>query len=350
MPVQLVCKDAECAFAHFFSVLLHGGQFRVGALGDGSVGETADGNLVRHFQSHQLAGIQYTCRRFVINRKEAVGTVVILQQVGRYGNGAFTVVAQLYHAVVHRHFVFLHGIQIAVPPVFGNLQMRRCAVEEDAFASGLNHVLYGGKRAGIVVHNHPFRFQLRTDAVVKHNRYVVVQQLLVVVVLLRVFGKGGYDAANAGGKERVDDFDCLLVGLVALSHDYVVAGFGRRCLDAAQHAREEMMHQLGHNHANRIAAARTEVHGKHIGFVVMFAGVGMDEVTGFPADVRIILERSRHGGRRDIQCPGNIFNGYLRFVHQYDFNFQPKVIKIGRYTKTVAGLLIYPAAKIAECV
>ena len=42
--------------------------------------------------------------------------------------------------------------------VFGNLQMRRCAVEEDAFASGLNHVLYGGKRAGIVVHNHPFRF------------------------------------------------------------------------------------------------------------------------------------------------------------------------------------------------
>ena len=82
VPVQLVCKDAECAFAHFFSVLLHGGQFRVGALGDGSVGETADGNLVRHFQSHQLAGIQYTCRRFVINRKEAVGTVVILQQSG----------------------------------------------------------------------------------------------------------------------------------------------------------------------------------------------------------------------------------------------------------------------------
>ena len=39
--------------------------------------------------------------------------------------------------------------------------------------------------------------------------------------------------------------------------------------DAAQHAREEMMHQLGYNHANRIAAARTEVHGKHIGFVVM---------------------------------------------------------------------------------
>lgn len=82
VPVQLVCKDAECAFAHFFSVLLYGGQFRVGALGDGSVGETADGNLVRHFQSHQLAGIQYTCRRFVINRKEAVGTVVTLQQVG----------------------------------------------------------------------------------------------------------------------------------------------------------------------------------------------------------------------------------------------------------------------------
>ena len=92
--------------------------------------------------------------------------------------------------------------------------MRRCAVEEDAFASGLNHVLYGGKRAGIVVHNHPFRFQLRTDAVVKHNRYVVVQQLLIVVVLLRVFGKGGYDAANAGGKERVDDFDFLFVDLL----------------------------------------------------------------------------------------------------------------------------------------
>lgn len=67
--------------------------------------------------------------------------------------------------------------------------MRRCAVEEDTFASGLNHVLYGGKRAGIVVHNHPFRFQLRTDAVVKYNRYVVVQQLLIVVVLLRVLAR-----------------------------------------------------------------------------------------------------------------------------------------------------------------
>ena len=54
VPVQFVCKDAECAFAHFFSVLLHGGQFRVGALGDGSIGETADGNLVRHFQAYSM--------------------------------------------------------------------------------------------------------------------------------------------------------------------------------------------------------------------------------------------------------------------------------------------------------
>ena len=54
VPVQLVCKDAECAFAHFFSVLLHSGQFRVGALGDGSVGETADGTSSGTFSPTSL--------------------------------------------------------------------------------------------------------------------------------------------------------------------------------------------------------------------------------------------------------------------------------------------------------
>ena len=48
-------------------------------LGNGSVGETANGDLVRHFEPHQFAGVQDTCRRFVIDRKEAVRTIVAFQ-------------------------------------------------------------------------------------------------------------------------------------------------------------------------------------------------------------------------------------------------------------------------------
>lgn len=76
---QLVRKDAEGIFPHFLSMLFHCCQLRVGALGNGSVGETANGDLVRHFEPHQFAGVQDTCRRFVIDRKEAVRTIVAFQ-------------------------------------------------------------------------------------------------------------------------------------------------------------------------------------------------------------------------------------------------------------------------------
>ena len=89
-----------------------------------------------------------------------------------------------------------------------------------------------------------------------------------------------------------------------------------------------MMYQLWDNHSNCIAAAGTEVYCKHIGLIIMFARVGMDKVTGFLADVRIVFQRPRHSGGGDVQRPGNILDGYLRFIHEYDLIFRSKIMQI----------------------
>lgn len=76
-----------------------------------------------------------------------------------------------------------------------------------------------------------------------------------MIVLFRILGKRCNDATDTGGEKRMNYFYFLPVRFVALRHDYIVTGFGRRRFDAAQYARKEVMHQLGHNHANRVAAA-----------------------------------------------------------------------------------------------
>lgn len=57
-----------------------------------------------------------------------------------------------------------------------------------------------------------------------------------------------------------------------------------------------MVYQLGDNDADGIAAACAEIYGKYVGLVVMLARIGMDKVTCFLADVRIVFQRPRHSG------------------------------------------------------
>ena len=170
-------------------MLFHGSQLRVGALGNGSVSESADGYFIGNFYADQFAGIQYARGCLVVDGKEAVRAFSALQQVGSDGDGAFAGVAQQNHAVVHRNLILLHGIQIAVPAVFGNLQVGSRTIEKDTLASGLYHVFHCGKRAGIVVYHYSFGFQSRADAVVKDDGDVIVQQFLVMVVSRSVLGK-----------------------------------------------------------------------------------------------------------------------------------------------------------------
>ena len=48
---------------------------------------------------------------FAINDETASGILYACKLVGSDGDGAFTGVAQQNHAVVHRNFILLHGIQ-----------------------------------------------------------------------------------------------------------------------------------------------------------------------------------------------------------------------------------------------
>lgn len=59
----------------------------------------------------------------------------------------------------------------------------------------------------------------------------------------------------------------------------------------------------------------------------------MDKVTRFLADVRIVFQCPRHCRRRDVQRPGNILDGYLRFVHEYGFEQGNKIGICGKQDK-----------------
>ena len=112
VPVQLVCKDAECAFAHFFSVLLYGGQFRVGALGDGSVGETADGTSSGTFSPTSLQAYNIPAAVSSLIAKKPSGRLSLSSRSGVWQwrvHGCRTVLSCCRPPAL---LYFLHGIQI----------------------------------------------------------------------------------------------------------------------------------------------------------------------------------------------------------------------------------------------
>ena len=67
------------------------------------------------------------------------------QNIRSDGYGAFTCVTQHNHAVVHRDFILLHGIQISVPAILGDFQMRRRTVKQDTLTTCLYHILHGSE-------------------------------------------------------------------------------------------------------------------------------------------------------------------------------------------------------------
>ena len=117
----------------------------------------------------------------------------------------------------------------------------------------------------------------------------------------------------------MDNLHLLFVGLVALGHEDVVAGFGGCLLDAAQYAREEVVHHLGDDDADGIGSSGPQVHCLYVGLVVVLAGIGVYQVACFLADVRVVLQCPRHGRGRYVQCTCDVFDGDLRFVHKYRY-------------------------------
>ena len=182
-------------------MLFHGGQFGICALGNGSVGKSTDRYFIGHFLSNQFTGIQNARSCFVIDGEETIGMTGTFQYVRGDGYGAFPCITQHNHAVVHGNFVFLHGIQIAIPTILGDFQMRGCSIKQDTLATCLYHILHGGKRTGIVVHYHPFCFQSGADAIVEHNGDIIIQQVLIMIVLRGILCQRGNHTTDAGGKE-----------------------------------------------------------------------------------------------------------------------------------------------------
>ena len=222
-------------------MLLHRGQLRICALGDGAVGESADRHFVGHFPSGQFARVEDARSCFVIDGEEAVRMIRPSSRAGVMAIAFSRLSHNFIMLLVHRNPILFHRVHITVPPVFRYFEVgerrykRRCACSPSVSYT------HGGKRTGIIVYHHPFGVDTGTDAIVENDRNIVVQQFLVMVISGCVFGERSDDSANPCGEEGVNDFYLSLVLLVALRHQDVVARFRRRSLNAAQHTRKEVV-------------------------------------------------------------------------------------------------------------
>ena len=114
---HVVDEDVHRLFAHHVAALFDGGQHGVAGYCALAVGESADGNVVRHVESHALGCIENADGRVVVDGKEGVGTVFAAQHMGRQLFGIGTVVAGVLQRVVVFQPMPDDGIVVSVEPV-----------------------------------------------------------------------------------------------------------------------------------------------------------------------------------------------------------------------------------------
>ena len=68
--LDMTDKDVGSLFAHTLASLLHSGEHGVAGYGTLTIGESADGNVVRHFETHALGGIHNAYGSVVVDGKE----------------------------------------------------------------------------------------------------------------------------------------------------------------------------------------------------------------------------------------------------------------------------------------
>ena len=87
-------KDVGSLFAHTLASLLHSGEHGVAGYGTLTIGESADGNVVRHFETHALGGIHNAYGSVVVDSEKCIWVIIFFQQFGGYYLCVRTIVAE----------------------------------------------------------------------------------------------------------------------------------------------------------------------------------------------------------------------------------------------------------------
>ena len=221
-------EDVGGLFANLDATLLDSGQHGVAGHGTLAVGKTTDADVLRHLEAHALSRIEDADGRVVVDGKEGIGAVFLLQDFGCQGLRIGTVITNAGDAFIIGQTMFQQGVLITVEAVLRDLHRRCRSIETDALAARLYQVRHGIVSSHIVVDNHTTGIHARTYSIIEHQRHTLVHQSLEVVILLRVLGLTDDDATHLILVERLADTHLALILLAALGyHDTIATG---RCL------------------------------------------------------------------------------------------------------------------------
>ena len=97
--------------------------------------------------------------------------------------------------------------------------------------------------------------------------------------------------------------------LVRLHDDDLQPAVVEHPLNPADDRRGEGRDHLGNDHADRIAPARAEVHGRRIGAIARLLGEPQHPLPRLAADIAVAGQRPRHGRGRQPEPFGQLFDG-----------------------------------------
>ena len=168
--------DVSSLFANSLSSLLHGSEHRFASYGTFAIGETADGNILRHTVAHALNGIQNADGSIIVHGKESIWHLILLHQLWRYHFGISPVVADAEKAIVGLKTSFQQSILVSIISIFRYLHAHRRTIERYLSATGIDEMVYCRESSHIVVYHHTACINARRYAVVEHQWYAVVQE------------------------------------------------------------------------------------------------------------------------------------------------------------------------------
>ena len=114
----------------------------------------------------------------------------------------------------------------------------------------------GGECPHIVINNNTIAVHSRTDAVVEHQRDILVKKFQEMVVPLSVLGLRDNHATDTAMLERLTDAHLALVLLATLCHDNGIAPNVGLLLDARQNAGEIEMVDLRNDDPDECTGTR----------------------------------------------------------------------------------------------
>ena len=220
-------EDVGSLLAYGDATLLDGGEHRVASHSSLTIRKSAYRNVLRHTIAHAFRCIEDADGGVVVDGKERIGNLLLREYLRRNGLSISAVVADVHPFLTRLQPLSQQSIAIAVIAVLRNLERHRCTVVGNTSTTRVDKMRNGIEGSHVVVDDHARSIHTCANAVVEHQWHTHVDELLEVVVFLRVLGLRDDDATHLMLIERLTDSHFAIILLVALrNHDAIAARRG----------------------------------------------------------------------------------------------------------------------------